>query len=428
MAQLGGGRSDHLEFEDEFEEAFARLTTPVVEVSLDTAGGLGTPPPPTQTSTVCAPETPAAVEPPREASELAAAEADSAAAAEVSIEVAAATSPGPGSPEPVQKDASPDTAESDRPLVRSLGAALPFARSPSPSRSIGEGLRHLFPAAHVSPHRPPADVPPTDAGHSPYYRTFIRGMAEKGPVIPTGWGRLDGLLGGGFHSGLHLLSGHRPGMRRAFLDNVMWSAVEQKRPVWYYALDTGTQAVWERMIVTLSSLFGEPLLAEELHSSTDDATDVDDVVARVGRVDSALVRNVLPYVWLRDPAGTDRQDSQSLVAGVEADLLREAGPRLLLIDSLFRTVHPHLGGVTVEEVRLADEFDRLLRRRSSVAVATVSFDLAARLMDVGRGHLRLAEFGDSDTADSEAVVVTAHNDGWVKSEIFAVDRATGLLG
>lgn len=440
MAQLGGGRSDHLEFEDEFEEAFARLTAPmvkatapVVEATPDTACGLGAPPPPVQTSTVCAPETPAADEPPREAPESAAAEsaaeatADSATMAEFSPEAAsptsAATAAGPRSHEPVQEGGSADTAESAGPVVRFLGATLPFARRAS-SRSTGEGLRYLFPTARAFPRRPPAEVPPTDAGHSPYYRAFIRGMTHKGPVIPTGWGRLDGLLGGGFHPGLHLLSGHRPRMRRAFLDNVMWGAVEQKRPVWYYALDTGTQAVWERMVVTLSSLLGEPLRAEELHAPTD----VDDVMARVGEVDSALVRNVLPYVWLRDPVGTDHQDPNRFVAGVEANLLREEGPRLLLIDSLFRTVHPQLGGVTGEEVRLADEFDRLLRRRSSVAVAAVSSDLAARLMNVGRGHLRLAEFGGLDAVASENVVVTAHKDGRVKSDIFAIDRVTGLLG
>lgn len=441
MAQLGGGRSDRLEFEDEFEEAFARLTAPAVEVSPGTKG-LVAPLPPVLASAVCALETPAAYEPPVEAPEStsaeaaggaageAAAEAAGEAATEAATEAAAATSPGlptsPASPEPVQEHAPADTAEGASPLGRSFGEALPFGRKASSSRPTGEGLRYLFPAAQAPLHRPSAQEPPAEAGHSLYYRAFIKGVGLKDQVNPSGWGRLDDLLGGGFHPGLHVLSGHRPGMRRAFLDNVMWGAVEQKRPVWYYALDTGTQAVWERMIVTLSSLLGETVRAEELHSSTA----ADDVVARVGKVDSALVRNVLPHVWLRDPAGTDHPDPHRFVADVEANLLSEAGPHLLLIDSLFRTVHPHLGGDAAGEVRLVDEFDRLLRRRSSVAVAAVSSDFAARLMNVGRGHLLLASRAGSalGAAASEDVVVTAHKDGRVRSEIFAADGATGLLG
>ena len=103
MAQLGGGQSDRWEFEDEFEEAFARLTAPVVEatapvveVSPDTAGGPGAPPPIMQNSAVCASETPAADEPPRKAPKSVpddaaanSAEAPESAAAETGAEAAA---------------------------------------------------------------------------------------------------------------------------------------------------------------------------------------------------------------------------------------------------------------------------------------------------------------------------------------------------
>lgn len=104
--------------------------------------------------------------------------------------------------------------------------------------------------------------------------------------------------------------------RRAFPENLVWGAVEQKPPVWYCALHTGTQRVWERMIVTFASLLGEPVLPEELWA----AARMDDVVDRVGRVDAVLVRNVLPHLWLRDPVGAGYRGSHDFLAGLDARL------------------------------------------------------------------------------------------------------------
>jgi hypothetical protein len=212
-------------------------------------------------------------------------------------------------------------------------------------------------------------------------------------------------------------------MRRAFLDNLVWGAVEQKRPICYHALDTGTQAVWERMIVALGTLLGVPVLPEELRASTG----VDNVAVRVGRVDAALVRNVLPYVCLRDPVDTDHVNSHRFMAALDAWLFQEGRPRLLIIDSLVR-LFPLLGEDTVQAVTFAGELDRLLRRRSSATVATVPVDPGAELLDAVRGHLRLAELESSEDATTEIVAVTARGEGRVKSEVFAVDAMTGLFG
>jgi archaellum biogenesis ATPase FlaH len=411
MAEPGGGRSGRLADEDEFDKAFARLTAPWVEVSVpDLTRRPGAPPPAIQTSAVSAPGMRTTDEPLLEAPESAVREAP------------AKTPPRPDLDAPAQDERPAVAARGAQSMRSALGAALPSARR-VPARPPSEGLRFLFPPPQASSDRPPLEEPLANSEHSPYYRTFVRNAAHRGHVMSSGYERLDGLLEGGFHPGLYLLSGHRERMRRAFLDNLVWGAVEQRRPICYYALDTGTQAVWERMIVTLGSFLGVSVLPEELRASTG----VDDVAVRVGRVDAALVRNVLPHVWLLDPVGMDDVNSHRFMTVLDAWLSHADSPRLLIIDSLVQ-LFPLLVEDTVQAVRLLDELDRLLRRRSAAVVATVSVDPDAQLLDVVRGQLRLAEFGGSEDATTEIVVVTAHDEGRVRSEVFAVDAMTGLFG
>ena len=76
MTESGGGRSGRLVCEDEFEEAFARLTAPTVEVSPpDLTCRPGAPPPAIQTSAASAPTTSAVERPLPETPESAVAEA-----------------------------------------------------------------------------------------------------------------------------------------------------------------------------------------------------------------------------------------------------------------------------------------------------------------------------------------------------------------
>lgn len=416
MAESTGGRSGRLAFEDEFDEAFARLTAPVVNVTAqDSTGRSGEPAPGTQAPALSTPGMQATDEPPPEAPESAVTEAPT------------QTRPRPDHDAPAHDERPSQIAEGAKGMKRALGAFGPSASGASP-RPMTAGLRFLFSAPQASFDAPTPDEPSTGSEHSPYYRSFVRNVTLRRQAISSGYERLDGLLGGGFHLGLSLLSGHRPGMRRAFLDSLIWGAVvEQKCPIWYYALDTGTQAVWERMIVTLGSLLGEPVLPEELHASRGD----DDIADRVGRVDAVLVQNVLPYVRLRDPVDVDCANPRRFMARLDARLLHEDGPCLLIIDSLFRRFPP-FGEEHAQRVRFAGELDRLLRKRSSAAVATVSAAPDQELLDVVRGHLRLAEFegpkDGSKDATSETVVVTAHDEGRVTSEVFAVDVVTGLFG
>jgi hypothetical protein len=244
--------------------------------------------------------------------------------------------------------------------------------------------------------------------------------------MSSGDRRLDDLLGGGLHPGLYLLSGSGARMQRAFLDNLMWGAVEQKHPVRYCAFDTGTQAVWERMIVALGSLIGEPVLPDDLRVSTGD----DDVSVRVGAVDAVLVRNVLPYVLLRDSVGSDEKVSAGLfLAALDGWLVREGGSRLLIIDS-FSGLEGLLA--SEEEPRERAEFagglDRLLKERSSVAVAATTAEPEAGLSGVGRGRLLLGELDRGSDETTEWVALTVHNTRGVRSEVFAVDKITGLFG
>jgi hypothetical protein len=415
MTEPTGGRSGRLD-DDEFEEAFARLTAPVVTVTVqDSTGRSGESAPGTQAPTPSTPGMRATDEPPPKAPES------------VVTEAPTQTPPRPDHDVPAHDERPSQIAEGAKGMQKALGAFRPSTSRASP-RPTAAGLRFPFSAPQASSDPPPPNEPSTDCEHSPYYRSFVRNVTLRRQAISSGYERLDGLLGGGFHLGLSLLSGHRRGMRRAFLDSLVWGAVvEQKCPIWYYALDTGTQAVWERMIVTLGSLFGEPVLPEELHASRGD----DDIADRVGRIDAALVRNVLPHVRLRDPVGVDCANSRRFMARLDARLLHEDRPCLLIIDSLFR-LFPPLGEEHAQRIRFAGELDRLLRSRSSAAVATVSVAPDQQLLDVVRGHLRLAEFeGSKDgskDATSETVVVTAHDEGRVTSALFAVDVVTGLFG
>ena len=187
------------------------------------------------------------------------------------------------------------------------------------TRPMEEGLRYLF-APLDAPTIPYRVESAGKSGHSPYFQEFVRTAALRRRVMSSGDRRLDDLLGGGFHPGLYLLSGSGARTQRAFLDNLMWGAVEQKHPVRYCAFDTGGQAVWERMIVALGSLIGEPVLPEDLRVSTGD----DDVSDRVGAIDAMLVRNVLPYVQLRDTVGSDEKVSPSrFLAALDGWLIRE---------------------------------------------------------------------------------------------------------
>lgn len=413
MAEPTGDRSGRLAFEDEFDEAFARLTAPVVNVTVqDSTGRSGEPAPGTQAQAPSTPGMQETDEPPPEAPESAVTEAPT------------QTRPRPDHDAPAHDERPSQVAEGAKGMKRALGALGPSASGASPG-PMTAGLRFLFSAPQASLDAPTPDEPSTESEHSPYYRSFVRNVTLRKQAISSGCERLDGLLGGGFHLGLTLLSGHRRGMRRAFLDSLIWGAVvEQKCPIWYYALDTGTQAVWERMIVTLGSLLlGEPVLPEELHASSGD----DDIADRVGRIDAALVRNVLPSVRLLDPVDIDCANPHRFMARLDARLLHEDSPCLLIIDSLFRLVPP-FGEEHAQRVRFAGELDRLLRKRSSAAVATVSAPPDQQLLDVVRGHLRLAEFEGSKDATSETVVVTAHDEGRFTSEVFAVDVVTGLFG
>ena len=419
MTESGGGRSDRLVCEDEFEEAFARLTAPTVEASPpDLTCRPGAPPPAIQTSAASAPTTSAVERPLPETPESAVAEA----LPETPTGAPVETPAGPTHDAPAQDEGRAGGVEGVRSMERAFEAAFPSGKGVRPTPP-GEGLRLLFSSPQAPPDRPSLEEPLATSEHSSYYQVFVRNVTLRGRVLSSGHGRLDGLLEGGFRPGLYILSGHRPGIRRAFQDNLMWGAVEQRRPICCHALDTGAQAVWERMIVMLGSLLGEPVLPAELRTSTG----VDDVAVRVGWIDAVLVRNVLPYVQLRDSVDVDAARPHRFMAALDAWLLHEGGPRLLTIDSPAR-FFPLLDGGTAQAVRLAGELDHLLRRRSSTAVATVPADPDAKLLDVVQGHLCLGEFEGPEDATTEIVSMTAHEGGRVKSEVFAVDAMTGLFG
>ncbi len=306
-----------------------------------------------------------------------------------------------------------------------FGAVRPVGTRAS-TRPMEEGLRYLF-APLDAPTVPVAGHESTsESGHSSYFQEFVRTAALRRQIMSSGDRRLDDLLGGGLHPGLYLLSGSGARTQRAFLDNLMWGAVEQKHPVRYCAFDTGVQAVWERMIVALGSLIGELVLPEDLRVSTGD----DDVSDRVRAIDAMLVRNVLPYVQLRDSVGSDEKVSPSrFLAALDGWLIREGAPRLLIIDSFCG-----LDGLVAGEeeprdrAELAGELDRLLKERSSVAMAATTAEPEAGLSGVGRGRLLLGELDRGSDETTEWVAVTVHNARGVRSEVFAVDKITGLFG
>ena len=206
----------------------------------------------------------------------------------------------------------------------------------------------------------------------------------------------------------------------------MWGAVEQKHLVRYCALDTGVQPVWERMIVALGSLIGEPVLPEDMRVSTGD----DDVSDRVGAIDAMLVRNVLPYVQLRGSVEHDEEVSPTrFLTALEGWLIREGAPRLLIIDSFTGLDGLLANGEERRDVaEFAGEVDRLLKERSSVAVAATTGEPEAGLSQVGQGRLLLGELDRGSDETTEWVAVTVQNTRGVRSEVFAVDKVTGLFG
>ena len=447
MAKSESGRYDRPAWDDEFEVAFGSLTVPAVEVAArHSMLGPTDPARETQSAPTSTPgqregEGPAPAHPPLAEPEpvvIAPAEPLLAGALPESLESVVTEAPKEVLMEALiealkEESLRPDDdAPAEARLLRdeegatsmrsALGAARPSGRG-APARPMKEGLRHLFSPTRVAPAGPRRAGPMTDSNHSSHYEAFLRRAALRSHVISSGYERLDDLMGGGLRPGLHFLTGHHTRMRRAFLDNLMWGAVEQRRPICCHALDTGAQAVWERMIVMLGSLLGEPVLPAELRTSTG----VDDVAVRVGWIDAVLVRNVLPYVQLRDSVDVDAARPHRFMAALDAWLLHEGGPRLLTIDSPAR-IFPLLDGGTAQAVRLAGELDHLLRRRSSTAVATVPADPDAKLLDVVQGHLCLGEFEGPEDATTEIVSMTAHEGGRVKSEVFAVDAMTGLFG
>ena len=450
MAKSESGRYDRPAWDDEFEVAFGSLTVPAVEVAArHSMLGPTDPARETQSAPTSTPgqregEGPAPAHPPLAEPEpvvIAPAEPLLAGALPESLESVVTEAPKEVLMEALiealkEESLRPDDdAPAEARLLRdeegatsmrsALGAARPSGRG-APARPMKEGLRHLFSPTRVAPAGPRRAGPMTDSNHSSHYEAFLRRAALRSHVISSGYERLDDLMGGGLRPGLHFLTGHHTRMRRAFLDNLMWGAVEHKRPIWYCALDTGAQAVWERMIVALGYLLGEPVLPQELRASSG----VDDVGDRVGRIDAALVEGVFPYVWLRDSVEMAEQGSPGqFLASLDAWLTCEDSPRLLVIDSFF-TLSTLLSGdeEAANGVDLAGELDRLLRKRASAAVATVPVGPDALLCDVGRGYLRLGELEGSGDGTAESVLVTARDAHGVRSQVFFVDGVAGIFG
>ncbi|MCZ7665159.1 MAG: hypothetical protein M5U22_20505 [Thermoleophilia bacterium] len=288
-----------------------------------------------------------------------------------------------------------------------------------------EGLRYLFSgpsAAEGLVQAPPVTV--GAAEQSPFFHAFLRDVASSGSVLSTGYSRLDRLLAGGFRPGVYLLSGHRGRMRRLFLDNLMWGAVGEGTPVSYLAIQTGAQSAWERMIVTLGRLVGEPLTIGDLRVFPHPGQ----LVERVGRLDAALVRSVLPQVALEDSILTDPALPSSFLAALDARLAGDTSPRLVLVDSLPRLLALlQVDGLQASSA-FAWELDRLLYKRSSVGVAASGQEPDPELRDVVQGLLRLDPVDDGSGTEPERLLVSVHERSrGVESTQFVADEASGLL-
>jgi hypothetical protein len=196
------------------------------------------------------------------------------------------------------------------PQRRGEGECAPPSSVPRGRRkeraSMREGLLELFrDTASSLPPDPFLAIPTSRmqvtsgqiVGPSQY---FARYLAQKGhpvDVVSTGLDELDRHLGGGFHPGLHLIAGRRGAGKTAFLESVAWEAFSTKRPVIYYSLRDGSQAVWMRLIGVLGALLEGP----RVPASTLASRDLDSrELAAVRSLDGELQGLVLPLLSLVD--------------------------------------------------------------------------------------------------------------------------------
>ena len=184
---------------------------------------------------------------------------------------------GRGTNDPPSADLGGEEPEEAAPPEPTQEAGAPQQKPPpsssktqrAPRASMREGLMALFrnterpspptPSTPASTSEP--GLPPTEP--SVFLQRFLQQAARSPELAPSGLAGLDARLGGGFGSGLHLVSGP-PGVgKTAFLESVAWEAVSAGRPVLYYALKEGSIGAWERLISTLGNILASPAIPLE---------------------------------------------------------------------------------------------------------------------------------------------------------------------
>jgi hypothetical protein len=189
----------------------------------------------------------------------------------------------------------------------------------------------------AAPREGPAILPASEP--SRFLRRFLQQAAPSPELAPSGLAGLDGRLGGGFGSGLHLVLGPPGSGKTAFLESLAWEAVASQRPSLYYALKTGSLRVWERLIATLGTILDGPAITpSELRGQELGPKDME----TLGRLDAALQASVLPYLALIDGTPASAGSLSTFVEDIRSRA-QEAGEQhgwipLVLVDDLERLV------------------------------------------------------------------------------------------
>lgn len=198
-------------------------------------------------------------------------------------------------------------------------AAAPPAAGPSPAPApASEPAPQPAPAPGPEPSREPGAAPEG----SPYFQAFLVETAGRRPPLASGLAGLDELLDGGFHSGLSVVSSRAAWAARSLLENMLWkAATEQKKVVYYHPAGRG-QEIWQRLLLTLGHLIGEPLRREQLAARPVSEKTLDEV----RRLDALFTATVLPHLSLRELRPAGPLPLVSLLREIDEALPLETGP------------------------------------------------------------------------------------------------------